>query len=202
MKDRGGAKMWCTPELWYRKILKDTEKLFQVSHRPRKTFSSVSKTRKTLKMSSHYLCMRHFPRCSVSQPRCLFQKCCHRCHWKTNELTGKFRRWRQHSTFYVTHHPPWTFDAFSFLIFWTCARTAVNNYNVELLQLEFMRLSQLPAGPISHYLLLFRRNTRCGAHAAQLKNDAHGCDNYLTLSSPISAEHTVYWCSLNPAEKK
>ena len=43
--------------------------------------------------------------------------------------------------------------------------TAVNNYNVELLQLELMRLSQLAAGP------------------------------QLTLSSPVSAEHTVCRCS-------
>ena len=166
LNEGGGAKMWCIPEmilrwLWDRKILKDPERLFQVSQR----------RWRTLKMSLTICACVTFPD-ALSLSRAVSFKSA------VTDVTRRLMSWLAIPSLGVgdntallmsptTHLEPLVPFHFSFLIFWTCACTAVNNYNVELLQLEFMRLSQLAADPISHYLLLFRLNTRC-AHAAQL----------------------------------
>ena len=89
-------------------------------------------------------------RCSVS-PRRSLSKVLSQTSLKTNELTGKskFRRWD--NTFDWVKKPPTVtpdFDSFSFSGTVLCA---VKNYNVELLQLELMRLSQVAAAP-SHII--------------------------------------------------
>ena len=69
---------------------------------------NIWKTKKTSSLLVHASRFA-LSRCSVSR-RGLFQKCCHRCHWETNELTGKskFRRWDNTAHLIASSHPPWT----------------------------------------------------------------------------------------------